>query len=55
MRINTDAQMETARKVYRLYDGDWGEARAAGTVDEEGVLVIPHQSNIKVMVGAYAS
>lgn len=40
--MNSDASIETARKVYRLYGGDWEKARRAATIDADGVLIIPH-------------
>ncbi|MGL5839116.1 MAG: hypothetical protein ACRCY3_11495 [Sphingorhabdus sp.] len=41
MKMNSDALIETARKVYRLFDGDWEKARKSATLDEDGVWIIP--------------
>ena len=41
MKLNSPESIETAKKVFRSYDGSWTAAREAGHRDENGVLVIP--------------
>jgi hypothetical protein len=40
MKMNSDASIEIAHKVYLLFDGDWQKARDAATRSKDGVLII---------------
>ena len=44
MKMNSDKSIETGRKVYRLFGGNWEKARQSATVSDDGVLVIRRPS-----------
>ena len=41
MKLNSPESIKAAGEVFRNYGGSWSAARAAGTRDVDGILVIP--------------